>query len=132
MNNAGGNSGSNTHPQSSASADHAGSSTTGANSTNAKRSASAGSAHRGSEHAARWSRSGQTDNSQNGAINHLNDESLQAAQQGHPFDVGSSGNTMGGMSGHSQRSGMGSGMGSGSGSSGSGSSGGASSGGSHM
>jgi hypothetical protein len=59
---------------------------------------------RTSVHAARSSRSGGTDTSQNHAIDDLNQQSLQAAQQGHSFDVGSAG----GSSGSMDKGGMGS------------------------
>jgi hypothetical protein len=67
-------------------------------------------AERMSGHAMRSSRSGGTDTSQNHEIDDLNQQSLQAAQQGHSFDVGSAGGNSGSMG----KSGMGSGgMGSG-------------------
>jgi hypothetical protein len=71
---------------------------TGMNSTNAKRSHMAtarnhagmhASNTHGSRHAMRMSRSGQTDTSQDAAVADLNEQSLQAAQQGHTFQVGS-------------------------------------------
>lgn len=62
--------------------------------------------HHWSHHAMRSSRSGQTDASQNSAVDRLNQQSLQAAQEGHSFDMGSAGNSSGSMGGSS---GMGSG-----------------------
>jgi hypothetical protein len=98
------------------------------NSTNAKRSNTASrETDRSSAHAMRSSR-GQADTSQNSEIDHLNAQSLQAAQQGHPFDVGSAGGSSNsgsmnsgsmkrsGMSGGNMNSGSGSVTGNGSGS----------------
>ncbi|HVC63657.1 MAG TPA: hypothetical protein VND19_25235 [Acetobacteraceae bacterium] len=79
----------------------------------------AGNTHHWSQHAMRSSRSDRTDASQNAEITHLNQESLRAAKQGHPFQVGSARDGSGGMGSGSRAGGMsdhGSGMMPGSGS----------------
>lgn len=79
---------------------NAGTSTTGMNNGGANGSGSgmnANNQHHWTHHAMRSSRNGETDTSQNGDVSHLNDESLQAARQGHAYQVGSEGSGDNGM-----------------------------------